>query len=128
MSNGNLAEDQHDIAYEKGLHERELEDKRQKHEHTADIHNQKKELFEMFKKYITWMFGIGYAFILLSIYLPSTQGAIASAIAIMLPLVIVLAMIRMLYSGETSEKTPPSVVLNVGKELASVIKLWIKQS
>jgi len=120
-----------DDGYERGLHERELEDKRQAHEHKEELHEQRKELFAMFKKYVPWMAGVGYFFAFIVIIWPSSQGAVVAGIVLMIPVVISLAMIRLLYGGGgggSSEKTAPSVVVNIGKELAGVIKAYINKS
>jgi len=120
-------EERIDDGYERGLHERELEDKRQAHEHKEELHSQRKELFSIFKKYTIWMIVFGYALAAIVVFKPSTQGALITGLVIMVPVVIILAMIRMLYgSGDQASKTAPSIVLNIGKELANVIKAYIK--
>jgi len=119
-----------DVEYEKGLHERELEEKRQQHQHLEDLNNQRKELFDLFKKYIPWMAAVAYAASFVVIFRPSNQGAVMAGLLIMFPVVIILAMIRMLYGNGKSndmEKTAPSIVLNIGKEFASVIKMYLSK-
>lgn len=118
-----------DTAYEYGLHERELEDKRQIYDHKEELHQQRKDLFEKFSKYVPWMLLFGYVLALIVVIRPSTQGAVIAGLVIMVPVVLVLAMIRVLYGdGGGKDKTAPSIVLNVGKELANVIKSYIKSS
>jgi hypothetical protein len=122
-----IDEQPNDKEYERGLHERELEKQKQEHAHREDMHEQRKEVFYLFKKFSPWMMCIGYIMAIIVIFKPSTQGAIIAGIVLMIPIVIMLAMIRMLYTnGNNSEKTAPSIMLNVGKELGSIAKMYIK--
>ena len=119
-----------DEEYEKGLHDRELEERRQQHQHLEDINGQRKELFDLFKKYIPWVVGVSYLAGFIVIFRPSGQGAVAAGLLTMFPAVIILAMIRVLYGNDklgNTEKTAPSVVLNIGKELASVLKSYLSK-
>ena len=75
------------------------------------------------------MFVLGYFMLGMAIEKPSSFSAIIAAIAVMVPLVLTLAMLRMLYgnNNDKKEKTIPSITFNVGKELKSVIMAYLKK-
>jgi len=101
----------------------------QKYRHTEDIQEQRKDVFKIFKILIVAMFALGYCFLFVALEKPSSFSAIIGAISVMVPLVLTLAMLRMLYgsSSEKDEKSIPSITFNVGKELKSVLMAYLKK-
>jgi len=114
---------------DKRFTDQELQALQQKYQHTEEIQNQRKEVFGIFKVLIATMFVLGYFMLGMAIEKPSSFSAIISAIAVMVPLVLTLAMLRMLYgnNNDKKEKTIPSITFNVGKELKSVIMAYLKK-
>jgi len=101
----------------------------QKYRHSEDIQDQRKDVFKIFKILIVFMFAFGYCFLFVALKNPSSFSAIIGAISVMVPLVLTLAMLRMLYgsSSEKDEKSIPSITFNVGKELKSVLMAYLKK-
>lgn len=114
---------------DKRFTDEELKGLQQKYKHTEDLQEQRKDFFFMFKIMITVMFIFSYCLLFIAIKDSSSESAIISAIAIMVPLVLTLAMIRMLYadSSEKKDKSIPSITFNVGKELKSVFMAYFKK-
>lgn len=114
---------------DKRFTDQELQALQQKYQHTEEIQNQRREVFGIFKILIATMFVLGYFMLGMAIEKPSSFSAIIAAIAVMVPLVLTLAMLRMLYgnNNDKKEKTIPSITFNVGKELKSVIMAYLKK-
>lgn len=53
---------------------------------------------------------------------PTTQEVAILALMITAPIILVLALLRYVYDGQKSDAPQPTLLLNVGKELASVIQ------
>lgn len=116
---------------DKRFTDEELKGLQQKFKHKEDLQEQKKDFFFMFKLMITVMFIFAYCLFFVAMQNPSSESAIISAIAVMVPLVLTLAMIRMIYANananEKKETTIPSITFNVGKELKSIFMAYFKK-
>lgn len=114
---------------DKRFSDHELQMLQQKYQHEEEMQSQRKDAFLLFKILITIMFILGYVFLFLATQNPSSFSAAISTVAVMVPLVLTLAMLRMLYgsNNERKEKTLPSITFNVGKELKSVIMAYLKK-
>ena len=53
---------------------------------------------------------------------PSTQEVAILALMITAPIILILALMRYIYDGKKSDNPQPTLLLNVGKELASVLQ------
>ncbi len=108
----------------------ELKQLKQKYQHTQDYQEQRKEIFHVFKIFFIMMFVIGYCILGYAITKPTSYSAIIAAISVMVPLVLTLAMLRMLYGNEKDkrEKAVPSITFNVGKELKAVLLAYMKKN
>ena len=53
---------------------------------------------------------------------PSTQEVAILALMVTAPIVLILALMRYIYDGQKSDSPQPTLLLNVGKELAGVIQ------
>lgn len=114
---------------DKRFTDQELQALQQKYQHTEDIQSQRKEVFSIFKFLIIAMFIFGYGLLIMAIINPSSFSAIIATVSVMVPLVLTLAMLRMLYgnNNDKKEKVIPSITFNIGKELKSVIMAYLKK-
>lgn len=118
-------EDEH----QKQLHTHELKKIQQEYENLETINKQRKILFVSVMGLVTVMFVVSYCIAIdVALVNPSTQGAILSGLLIMVPVVLLLAMIRVLYQNRDANKdnTAPSIMLNLVKEIGGVVKDYIK--
>jgi uncharacterized membrane protein len=66
------------------------------------------------------------AFLSMSI-LVTTQKALVIGMLISAPIILILALLRYVYDGSKKDDPEPSLMLNVGKELASVLSAIFKK-
>ena len=74
---------------------------------------------------------ISYSMYLASSFLdakPTTQQVAILGLMITAPIILILALLRYVYDGKKEDSPQPTLMLNVGKELAGVIQNIFKKS
>jgi len=100
------------------LQNEQLQELKNKNEH-------QKSLFSFIQFLIAGMYALGYCFMgYVLTNNPNTHNVTLAITALIVPTIILLALLRSLFTKK-EEKTPPSLILNIGKEIKEVIMAFI---
>lgn len=119
-----------------GLKEPSLEQKENSNKLFNQDLNEKVQKKAHQQKLFWSVMGLSFVLISFSVYLafsllhskPTTQEVAIIGLMTTAPIILILALLRYVYDGKKEDSPQPTLMLNVGKELASMIQSIFKKS